>query len=120
MKKIVLIVFSLCFLMNMSRCTHQKQVSECIPESEEFTGEWFTPHAAFVKIILKDNGSFDFFNYDSVAGREVCLEGKYEKNQNKIILLFQDKKQINLSLSCDEIGNYYLINEDFYFVKSIM
>jgi hypothetical protein len=88
------------------------------PESESFTGEWFTPHAAFVKIILKDNGSFDFFNYDSVAGREVCLEGKYEKNQNKIILLFQDKKQINLSLSCDEIGNYYLINEDFYFVKS--
>lgn len=107
--RIILIILPI--MLSMFSCAVSR------PESENFTGEWFTPHAAFVKIILKDNGSFDFFNYDSVAGREVCLEGKYEKNQNKIILLFQDKKQINLSLSCDEIGNYYLINEDYYFVK---
>lgn len=118
MKKNVLIVFSLCFLMNTSRCTHQKLIVVCCPESEELAGEWFTPHAAFVKIVLKDNGSFDFFNYDSVSSRVVCIEGKYEKDKNKIILLFQDKNQINLSISCDEVGNYYLKNEDFYFVKN--
>lgn len=118
MNRSLLVIIPLCLLLCANRCSQQIQTTACYPETEVVVGDWFTPHAAFIRILLKENGSFEFFDYDTVSGHEVCLKGMYGKSNDTVVLSFQDSSQMVLSLLCDEMGNYYLINESHYFVKS--
>ena len=115
MKRTLLVLFPLCFFMCASKCTQQTQTTI---GNSAIVGEWFIPHSAFIKLMLNENGSFDFYNYDTIAEQEVCLNGQYKIEQNIIVLSFQEKSSIVFTILCDEINNYYLINEDYYFVKS--
>ena len=115
MKRTLLVIFPLCFLGCASKCTQEMQTTI---GNSVIVGEWFIPHSAFIKVMLKENGSFDFFNYDTIAEREVCLNGQYKIEQNKVVLSFPERSSIVLTISCDEINNYYLENKDYYFVKS--
>ncbi len=98
-----------------------KQLEEELADFEnankEILGNWFTPHAAAIKISFFTNGWFEFDNYDAELDKSEVVSGRYEFENEKVTLLFEDKRANQVfNFSKDETASY-LKAKGYYFVK---
>jgi hypothetical protein len=86
-------------------------------KNKEILGNWFTPHAATIKISFFTNGWFEFDNYDAELDKSEVVSGRYEFDNEKVTLLFEDKRANQVfNFSKDETASY-LKAKGYYFVK---
>lgn len=94
-----------------------KSVDESIPKA--LFGKWFTPHAAMLHIVFKEDHTFVFNNSDE-KGNDKLETGTFTFQKNEIVLTKSDKtiEKFTFQQGVDGDTNYYLQNEEHYMVKS--
>lgn len=95
----------------------EEELIEFENKNKEILGNWFTPHAAAIKISFFTNGWFEFDNYDAELDKSEVVSGRYEFDNEKVTLLFEDKRANQVfNFSKDETASY-LKAKGYYFVK---
>ena len=95
----------------------EEELTEFENKNKEILGNWFTPHAAAIKISFFTNGWFEFDNYDAELDKSEVVSGRYEFENEKVTLLFEDKRANQVfNFSKDETASY-LKAKGYYFVK---
>lgn len=95
----------------------EEELAEFENKNKEILGNWFAPHAAAIKISFFTNGWFEFDNYDAELYKSEVVSGRYEFDNEKVTLLFEDKRANQVyNFSKDETASY-LKAKGYYFVK---
>ena len=100
-----------------SKSNKNSAVATSIPKV--LFGKWFTPHAAMLHIVFKEDHTFVFNNSDE-KGNDKLETGTFTFQKNEIILTKSDKtiEKFTFQKGKDGDTNYYLQNEEHYMVKS--
>jgi hypothetical protein len=95
----------------------EEELAEFEDKNKEILGNWFTPHAAAIKISFFTNGWFEFDNYNSELDESEVVSGRYKFENERVTLLFEDKRANQVfNFSKDETASY-LKAKGYYFVK---
>lgn len=87
--------------------------------NEDIRGYWFQPHAAFINITFYSDGKFVFNDYNNKKDIEERLTGKYLVQNNRLILLYDDRPKQFFNIIKGQNGDksYYIKKKGYYFVK---
>ncbi len=95
----------------------EEELSQFEDKNKEILGNWFTPHAAAIKISFFTNGWFEFDNYNDELDKSEVVSGRYEFDNENVTLFFEDKRSNQVfHFSKDETASY-LKAKGYYFVK---
>ncbi|MES2701250.1 MAG: hypothetical protein V4649_01370 [Bacteroidota bacterium] len=88
-----------------------------------YGGCWFVPHNAGINIKFSAHYNFEFNDYDTEAGREITLTGKYLLDGHSLWLIYNDrpKQKFYFYKGDPPDNNYYfkaypLKTSPYYFV----
>ena len=81
-------------------------------------GIWIIPHAADIRIVFKNDSTFEFHDYNSIKDSIEILKGIYVLNNDQLTLRYTDRPQQKFIY---HFGRYederYIRKGKYYFVK---
>lgn len=84
-------------------------------------GIWIIPHAADIRIVFKNDSTFEFHDYNSIKDSIEILKGIYVLNNDQLTLRYTDRPQQKFIY---HFGRYederYIRKGKYYFVKQLL
>lgn len=85
-------------------------------------GCWFVSHGAVIYMVFKDNGTFEFNDYNDKLKKDEILTGKFDVSaqEDRLTLVYEDRPKQRFSFKQGKYpdSNYYIKNTaGYYFVK---
>lgn len=99
------------FVLFAGHAIAQKQKKNDTPNDKElYGGCWFVPHNATTNIRFSGFSDFVFSDYDSKAGRDITLTGKFLLDGHNLWLIYNDraKQRFYIYKGKDGDTNYYI------------